>query len=70
KELADGECVRIMTGATIPTGADAIVIQENVTANTEAETITINKAAAVGDNIRLQGADIKLGHTVIATGER
>lgn len=70
KELADGECVRIMTGATIPTGADAIVIQENVTANTEAETITINQAATVGDNIRLQGADIKLGHAVIATGER
>lgn len=68
--LGDGQCVRIMTGATIPEGADAVVIQENVTTNNEAGTITINQAAAVGDNIRLQGADIRLGKAVIAAGER
>ena len=45
-----GEACRIFTGAVVPKGADAVLIQENVTANNL--TIQVNEAAHRGDNIR------------------
>jgi molybdopterin molybdotransferase len=62
-----GQCVRIMTGAQIPEGADTVVMQENATAN--ADQITFIEASQ-GDAIRPAGDDIQKGAVVLHVGAR
>jgi molybdopterin molybdotransferase len=71
--LGPGEVARIMTGAPVPAGADAIVMVEN-TESLEAGgstggTVAIQRAATDGDHIRLRGEDVRVGDTVLRTGE-
>ncbi len=63
-----GECVRIMTGGQIPEGCDAVIMQENTSA--DADIIMINQSVKLGENIRLQGEDIKAGQSVLKAGRR
>ncbi|MFN7152431.1 MAG: gephyrin-like molybdotransferase Glp [Acidovorax sp.] len=68
--VAAGECVKIMTGAIMPTGLDTVVPQEFTTAAAAEGHITI--AADVlktGDNRRFKGEDIMEGHVALARGE-
>lgn len=67
-ELTQGQCVRIMTGAIVPTGADTVVMQENTTVIDE--LIHINKAPNPAENIRRAGEDIAKGSLVLAKGKR
>lgn len=62
-----GECVRIMTGAEIPAGADTVVMQENTSTNEN--DITFHSVTK-GDAIRPAGDDIKKGALVLAKGAR
>lgn len=67
KKIEEGQAVRIMTGATLPEGADTVVIQE-VTGQ-EGEWVTIPpKAAKKWANIRFQGEDIKQGNLILDKG--
>ncbi|MFT6269807.1 MAG: molybdopterin molybdotransferase [Alphaproteobacteria bacterium] len=66
-ELKEGECVRIMTGAEIPKGANTVVMQENTAANEN--HITFHEAKQ-GDAIRPAGDDIKQGTIVLKAGSR
>lgn len=59
--IAQGQAVRIFTGAPLPAGADRVVIQENVTA-TEGQ-ITINETSATA-HIRRAGSDFAAGHSL------
>ena len=59
---------RIFTGAPLPAGADAVVMQENC--ERRGEGIRVNKAVAPNENVRPIGADIKAGSTVFAQGRR
>ncbi len=59
--LGPGEAVRIFTGAPVPEGADAILIQEN--ARREGETIEVLEPVAAGRHIRPAGLDFKEGDT-------
>lgn len=61
-----GECVRIMTGAVIPQGADTVVMQEHIAI--KSDSITLLDLPKQGANIRLAGEDLKLGQTVLAKG--
>ena len=63
-----GECVRIMTGAVIPEGADTVVMQENVRAHNE--FIQIHKPPKLGENIRRAGEDIAINSLVFQQGKR
>ena len=63
-----GQAVRIMTGALVPAGADAVVMQENV--QHTGEQITLTQVPEAGENIRHAGEDIKLGSEVFAAGQR
>lgn len=65
-----GECVRIMTGAVIPEGADAVVMQEYVTR--ESDSITLNQDCSIGagTNVRYAGEDTRCGDTVLEPGTR
>jgi molybdopterin molybdotransferase len=63
-----GEAARIFTGGVMPTGSDTVVIQEN-TART-GDTVTIQKAAAKGRNVRLKGIDFMQGDVLLRQGQR
>ena len=65
-KIAKGQTVRIFTGAPLPAGADAIVIQENAVA--KGNTITVNEPAAAGRWVRPAGLDFKKGQTLLKAG--
>jgi molybdopterin molybdotransferase len=65
--LGPGEAVRIFTGAAVPQGADAVVIQED--ASREGETVRV-PAAEPGQNVRPAGGDFTAGATLVAKGVR
>ena len=60
--------VRIMTGAMIPEGADAVVMQEDVTVN-EDGTVTFSALPKANQNIRRIGEDVKKGDVVLHQGD-
>lgn len=66
--LSSGTAARIFTGAPLPEGADAVVMQEN----TEAAQgqVTIVQAVVAGENLRRQGEDIPQGATLFQAGHR
>ena len=63
-----GEAVRIFTGAPVPEGADAIVIQEDTDAADG--KVTVKEAAQAGRHIRVAGLDFKAGDVGIVAGRR
>lgn len=66
--VAAGETVRIFTGAPIPAGADAVVIQENT--DVEGDVITIREAVNPGKFVRPAGLDFKAGEIISHAGHR
>jgi molybdopterin molybdotransferase len=66
-EVGPGQAVRIMTGAILPAGADAIVMVER-TSPAGAGTVTIEVAAAAGDHVRHPGEDITAGQALFEAG--
>jgi molybdopterin molybdotransferase len=67
-QVCDGEAVRIFTGAPVPTGADAVVMQEDVTR--EGEEILLNVDVDLGEFVRRRGCDLGEGQKTLAAGER
>ena len=66
--LVAGTAARIFTGAPIPAGADAVVMQEVCEATDGA--VMIHAPVAAGSNIRRRGEDIQRGDVVVAAGTR
>ncbi len=66
-EIAAGETVRIFTGAPLPEGADAVVMQED--ARTTSGRVRIAEAIAAEEFIRRRGEDVCEGQQLIARGE-
>lgn len=66
--LTKGTCARIFTGAEIPLGADAVIMQENT--EQEGNQVTFTHPVKQHDNIRPAGQDIASGATVLAQGKR
>lgn len=69
----DGEwpadhCIRIMTGAPVPAGTEAVVMQEETQAGNDG--ITFLTHPALGQNIRRRGEDMAQGSRVLASGLR
>ena len=69
-EVKPGEAARIFTGAPIPPGADAVVMQEQTTCEPDSDIVTINKTCSAGENIRRAGEDIKQGSVILEAGTR
>ena len=61
------ECIKIMTGAVIPAGADTVVMQERIAI--KSDCITLLDVPTKGANVRLAGEDLKIGQTVLAKGQ-
>ena len=68
KPLEPGTAARIFTGAPIPPGADAVVMQEHTTI--ENNLVSIRKIPRPGEWIRLTGSDVKKGGEILAAGNR
>lgn len=69
-ELAAGTAARIFTGAPIPPGADAVIMQERCTRAEDSDQVRIESAVAAGDNIRRAGEDIEQGCVILSAGRR
>ena len=66
--LDAGQCVRISTGATMPKGADRVLIQEN--AKVEKGVVAASEQPIVGAHIRKAGFDFEFGDVVLTKGTR
>lgn len=66
KAVQQGQCARIMTGAPVPIGADAVIRMED-TQELSASSVQICKAAKPGNDIRPQGESMKDGEVVLTT---
>ncbi|WP_421291032.1 molybdopterin molybdotransferase MoeA [Aeromonas taiwanensis] len=67
-EWPAGHCIRIMTGAPVPAGTEAVVMQEETQAGNDGITFLIHPAP--GQNIRRRGEDMAQGSRVLASGLR
>jgi len=63
-----GACVRILTGAVVPEGADCVIMQEDVEA--EGDTVRVGGGHGAGDNVRMPGDDLRPGDVVAGAGAR
>src|SRR2546427_619826 len=68
KPLQPGTAARIFTGAQIPPGADAVVMQEHC--EVRGDEVLIKKAPKAGDWIRLAGSDVRKGGEILPAGKR
>jgi len=66
-EVGAGEAVRIFTGAPVPSGADAVLIQENARRIGDREVEALEPVAA-GRNVRQPGLDFREGETLLDAG--
>lgn len=66
--LAPGTCARIMTGAAVPPGCEAVVPVEWTDAGLA--TVRIRRAPTPGQNIRRGGEDVRRGRVVVGVGTR
>jgi molybdopterin molybdotransferase len=66
--LEPGTAARIFTGAPIPPGADAVLMQEH--AQADADSVSFSKVPAPGEWVRYIGSDIRKGAEILAAGRR
>ena len=68
--LEAGTAARIFTGALIPEGADAVVMQEQCQFDEATGSVTVNHPPASGEWVRRAGEDIQAGSVVLELGTR
>ncbi|HEY5718976.1 MAG TPA: gephyrin-like molybdotransferase Glp [Gammaproteobacteria bacterium] len=66
--LGRGECVRIMTGAVVPDGADTVIMQEAV--SVDGDLVRFPPGVHPGDNVRHAGEDLPAGEVALRAGTR
>lgn len=66
-DLKPGKAIKIMTGAPIPIGADAVIMVEN-TAGSSARMVNCLKGVRPAENIAFHGEDLKANEKVVAAG--
>ena len=67
--LREGEAIRIMTGAPMPQGADAIVLQEE-TEESDSGVVIIYLSVESGESVRVAGEDVEIGDLVVSKGTK
>lgn len=71
--VGPGQATRIMTGAPMPEGADAVVMVERtealVAGGGAGGTVAIKASVRPGENVRLRGEDVRTGDVVLSAGE-
>src|ERR1700729_3550751 len=67
-QMEAGACVQIMTGAPLPRGANAVVMQED--AEVTGDFVVFNHAVRPGQHYVLEGQETRVGETVVGRGKR
>ena len=70
KKVGRGQASKIMTGAVVPVGADAVVKVEETKALDNDKKVRILKDIGKGINIARKGEDVRVGNTVLSKGTR
>jgi molybdopterin molybdotransferase len=76
RTLVPGEAARIMTGAPVPAGADAVIpveetdFAERGAGSSAPANVTITRLVRPGENVRPRGSDIRAGQAVLAAHHR
>ena len=74
--IAHGQAARIMTGAPLPKGADAVIMVEDTDFNNREaglrapKEVQVYKNINAGENVRRRGMDVKTGHKVLFEGHK
>ena len=68
RHIEAGHCAKIMTGAPLPPGAEAVIMREETEA--EGTNVAFLAGATMGQNVRRAGSDIARGETVLMAGTR
>jgi molybdopterin molybdotransferase len=74
--LVVGQAARIMTGAPMPKGADAVIPVEETDFDNRApgtpapKTVSVYKSVSAGDYVRVQGTDVQTGQPVLKSGHK
>ncbi|MGI9032103.1 MAG: molybdopterin molybdotransferase MoeA [Acidimicrobiales bacterium] len=66
--VGTGQAVRIMTGAPMPAGADAVVMVEHTRALDGGTGVEVDVVTSVGDHVRAAGSDLAAGQRVLGPG--
>jgi len=66
--IGKGEAVRIMTGAPLPEGADAVCMVERTRSESDGQWVVIEDSVPAGNSVRRPGSDIAAGEEVVAIG--
>jgi molybdopterin molybdotransferase len=66
--VGPGQAARIMTGAPLPAGADAVVMVEETAADRDGAGVRIEREARAGDFVRRPGQDVAVGDVVARAG--
>lgn len=66
--VGPGEALRILTGAPMPSGADAVVMQEDT--RVDGDDLVPRSAIESGENVRRRGGDVAEGQKLIGSGDR
>lgn len=64
-KVSAGECVRIMTGAAVPAGADAVVMVEHTREGMAADMVVIDRTVATGMNFAQRGSEARKGDVLL-----
>ena len=67
--LQPGTCARIFTGAPLPAGADSVEMQENAVLGEDGR-IAFSEPLKLGQNVRAQGQETRVGDSVLPAGTR
>ncbi|TGD94598.1 molybdopterin molybdotransferase MoeA [Methylobacterium nonmethylotrophicum] len=68
RELATDQAMRIFTGAPLPVGADAVLMQEH--ARRDEDVVITSRAVVPGNNVRKRGEDVRVGEALLEPGTR
>ncbi len=66
RDVGPGQAIRIMTGAPMPDGADAVVMVEYT--ESEGDRVRISRSVRPGQHVRRRGEDVREGDTVLSSG--
>jgi molybdenum cofactor synthesis domain-containing protein len=68
RAVGPGEAARIMTGAPVPRGADAVCMIEETETTADGLRVTVRRALAAGDFVRPPGRDVAVGQVICPAG--
>jgi molybdopterin molybdotransferase len=69
KPLTPGTVARIFTGASIPEGANAVIMQEQAKVDDDGLSVSFNSSPSLQQNIRPLGQDVKSGQVILEKGQ-